>query len=677
MKLLSTYLIILVKISFLYFFSSDYFDNLFYPFISDFIKTGLNPWNLYLGNWDPNLPSPFPYGSLMLFVLTPFVFIGNCLFGQGHYLAIFISKLSLLVFDILTYIILLKIIPSKKKEILIFYFLSPIILYANFIHSQLDLIPTALLIFSIYFLMKAKLWQSALLFGLSFSTKFHVIAALPILLIYIFKNYEKKFSIYYLLILLFPIFIFICPFLDSKGFQHFVLANEQQARAYDVYYRMGDLKLILPIFALTILYARFFSYQKINADLFLNFLGILFFVLISLIVPAPGWFIWILPFVTIFIAKQQKKNFNIYILFGLLNILILSYSIFFFRSNISDLKFLGTPISLKINSEFFKNITFTGMEATLSLFIFALYRYGILSNSIYKFQQPFVIGIAGDSSVGKTSLLNALKKLLSSDRVVELEGDGDHKWERGHDKWDELTHLNPKANFLHRQAEQILQLKSRDEILRTDYDHHTGKFTHPKRVRSKDFILISGLHTFYLPISRKALDLKIYLDTDEKLRQHWKIIRDSKERGYSIEKILEQINKRNEDAQKFIYPQKEFADIVFRLYSDDDFEIGNMDHRPKVSLEIRLDSSLNLEPLIDFLEKNKLQHSHDYEIDLSKQILNISNLTSIIDLKPILDESVLNKEEIISDGIEWSDGLTSIRNYILMLFISDRLRRRG
>ena len=52
------------------------------------------------------------------------------------------------------------------------------------------------------------------------------------------------------------------------------------------------------------------------------------------------------------------------------------------------------------------------------------------------------------------------------------------------------------------------------------------------------------------------IDFKIYIDTDESLRRHWKILRDTKKRGYSTQKILEQIEARMVDAVKYIYPQK-------------------------------------------------------------------------------------------------------------------------
>ena len=108
--------------------------------------------------------------------------------------------------------------------------------------------------------------------------------------------------------------------------------------------------------------------------------------------------------------------------------------------------------------------------------------------------------------------------------------------------------------------------KNNEIIFRSEYEHSNGKFSIPKKVKPKEFIVIAGLHPFYLPKLRKNIDLKIYIDTDESLRRHWKIIRDTKKRGYSTQKIVEQIETRMDDAVKYIYPQKDYADMIIKYY---------------------------------------------------------------------------------------------------------------
>lgn len=51
--------------------------------------------------------------------------------------------------------------------------------------------------------------------------------------------------------------------------------------------------------------------------------------------------------------------------------------------------------------------------------------------------RPFTIGIAGDSGAGKSRLLVMLGELLSEDHILNIEGDGDHRWERGDANWKE------------------------------------------------------------------------------------------------------------------------------------------------------------------------------------------------------------------------------------------------
>jgi hypothetical protein len=89
--------------------------------------------------------------------------------------------------------------------------------------------------------------------------------------------------------------------------------------------------------------------------------------------------------------------------------------------------------------------------------------------------------------------------------------------------------------------------------------------SHPFTIKSNDIIIASGLHALYLPILRECYDLSIYLDIDEGLRTHFKIKRDVNQRGYSVQRVLNTLAKRLPDSEKFIRPQADFADLIFRL----------------------------------------------------------------------------------------------------------------
>ena len=71
-----------------------------------------------------------------------------------HMLFIFMSIYAYVIYIYtylcIIYVYLLKLFPQKKISVFVIYFISPIILYAAYINSQLDLIPTAFLFFAFY-----------------------------------------------------------------------------------------------------------------------------------------------------------------------------------------------------------------------------------------------------------------------------------------------------------------------------------------------------------------------------------------------------------------------------------------------------------------------------------------------------------------------------------------------
>jgi uridine kinase len=177
-----------------------------------------------------------------------------------------------------------------------------------------------------------------------------------------------------------------------------------------------------------------------------------------------------------------------------------------------------------------------------------------------------IIAIAGDSGSGKSTLSKYLNKLYGND-VITLETDRYHKWERGHVNYNTYSHLNPNANHLEKMYKDVYDLKLGNEIYQVDYDHASGKFTQKEKIESKTNVIVCGLHTMYENNINTISDIKIYLDTDRELIKKWKINRDVNERGYTLEKVLKQIEIREKDYEEFILKQKENADIVIQFYN--------------------------------------------------------------------------------------------------------------
>jgi uridine kinase len=220
------------------------------------------------------------------------------------------------------------------------------------------------------------------------------------------------------------------------------------------------------------------------------------------------------------------------------------------------------------------------------------------------------IAVTGDSGSGKTTISNILLNLFDNSFILEC--DRYHKWERSDKNWENITHLNPEANYITKMYNDIFDLKIGNSIYHVDYDHSTGKFTNLENIESKENIIVCGLHTLY--IQDNIINLKIYMDTDENLKIYWKIKRDIKKRGYSINKILSQIESRKEDFIKYIYPQKKNADIIINLFTDKEFNINNftLDEEFNIFLRIGIKETFEIKNIITKLEVAKLEKKDNF-----------------------------------------------------------------
>ena len=227
-----------------------------------------------------------------------------------------------------------------------------------------------------------------------------------------------------------------------------------------------------------------------------------------------------------------------------------------------------------------------------------------------------VISITGDSGSGKSTLTSALESILF-DSYLTIETDRYHKWERSSSKWNNYTHLNPEANFLEKMSEDVYRLKLGETIFSVDYDHTTGKFTEEKKIESKPYILLCGLHTLYEKNMRNISEIKIFLDTDYELKKKWKIQRDVHERNHPIDKVLESMEKRKSEYEKYINPQKFYSDIIIEYTYDDNL---NLNIHVSNELNYYVNSFLCQ---ISIYKNNVYKNFHTYKIDRNKITDNI------------------------------------------------------
>lgn len=180
-------------------------------------------------------------------------------------------------------------------------------------------------------------------------------------------------------------------------------------------------------------------------------------------------------------------------------------------------------------------------------------------------EEIMIIGIAGGTGSGKTTLTNRLKERFGED-VTVIYHDNYYK------RHDELTYeerclLNydhPDAFDTDLMIEHIRALKEGRSIECPVYDftvHNRSKETmivHPTKV-----IIIEGILIFQNEYLREQMDIKIFVDTDADVRILRRILRDVKERGRSLESVVDQYLATVKPMhEQFVEPSKRAADLI-------------------------------------------------------------------------------------------------------------------
>ena len=587
----------------------------FMPFVEHFTTHFDNPWE-YFYNQGENMI--FPYGPVMLYplaimatILSPLKFI----LGSEN-LILFSFTTTLLAFDIGIYFLLLKLLENKERKVFYLYFCSPLVFYINYIYTQLDIIPTFFILLSIVYLFKSKYNISALILGLAINAKLSSALALLFVVTYLFKKSIRK-SLLYFFITYLTFYIFQYPFYNSVGFVEIVKKSSVQTWIYDLYINYSNQSLILLITPLLIglFYLNFISYSTISKSTLVMYLALGFMSLVMFVSPVPGWYMWVYPLIVFCFIRYT--DFPRFAIIGL-NSFYLLYFLFSTKfSQFESFKIFDANVFIDTTEIQFNSLLFTPLLGVMLYIMFLIFRLGNQHNNLSNYRlSPIMIGIGGDSGSGKNYIQNVISKLFNHDTLC-VEGDDEHKWERGHQKWQAYTHLNPKANNLYLQFDNTADLKHGRSVYKSNYNHETGNFSEPTSSSAEETVFFLGLHAFYLPQMRGLFDLKIFLDPEEKLRQQWKIQRDHKKRGYNKEKVKENIAQRNPDSQSHIRPQLKFADLVVRKKLEAD----------SIKIELIVKNKWDLSYLVDYIENNledSMNFNHHFDYKNDSQIIEFS-----------------------------------------------------
>ncbi|KAG9510837.1 Uridine-cytidine kinase [Fragariocoptes setiger] len=185
---------------------------------------------------------------------------------------------------------------------------------------------------------------------------------------------------------------------------------------------------------------------------------------------------------------------------------------------------------------------------------------------------PFLIGVAGGTSSGKSTVCQKIMDKLSQDcqrRVALVKQDSFYRRLS-----DEEQALAKKGcfNFDHPDAvdDQAI-VAALTKILagkpvrlpRYDYQECRHKAEEYDEVQNADVVLFEGILIFYFPKIRELLHMKLFVDTDPDTRLSRRVVRDVRERGRPLEAVLNQYNQYIKPAfEEFCLPTKKYADMI-------------------------------------------------------------------------------------------------------------------
>ena len=180
--------------------------------------------------------------------------------------------------------------------------------------------------------------------------------------------------------------------------------------------------------------------------------------------------------------------------------------------------------------------------------------------------QVTVIGVAGGTGSGKSTLVKRLQEAFRSDDVATICHDFYYKAhpELTYEERTQLNYDHPQAFDTDMLVEHIKALKNNQSIERPVYSFVEHNRTEERvAVKPSKVIIIDGILIFENKELRELMDIKVFVDTDADVRLARRILRDVRERGRSMESVINQYtNTVKPMHEEFVEPSKKYADVI-------------------------------------------------------------------------------------------------------------------
>ncbi|GHN37304.1 uridine kinase [Lactobacillus delbrueckii] len=181
-------------------------------------------------------------------------------------------------------------------------------------------------------------------------------------------------------------------------------------------------------------------------------------------------------------------------------------------------------------------------------------------------QKPLVIGIAGGSGSGKTTVSKEISKRLPADQVLILTEDAYYNDNSAlsMDERKKINYDHPNAYDTDLLIEQLQDLLDGKAIEMPTYNFNIlSRAKDTIHVEPADIIILEGILVLASEELRKFMDIKLFVDADDDIRFIRRLQRDTQERGRSIDWIISQyLATVKPSYNQFVEPSKKYADII-------------------------------------------------------------------------------------------------------------------
>ena len=177
-----------------------------------------------------------------------------------------------------------------------------------------------------------------------------------------------------------------------------------------------------------------------------------------------------------------------------------------------------------------------------------------------------VIGVAGGTGSGKSTLVKRLQEAFRNDDVATICHDFYYKAhpELTYEERTKLNYDHPDAFDTWLMVEHIKALKEGKSVECPTYsfvEHNRTEETLP--IKPSKVIIVDGILIFENEELRNIMDIKVYVDTDADVRLARRILRDVRERGRSMESVISQYTTTVKPMhEQFVEPSKRYADVI-------------------------------------------------------------------------------------------------------------------